>query len=428
MVSGYKKTEIGLIPEDWDVRLLGEISMPKARIGWQNLRKDEYLDSGFYMLITGTDFSNGRVDYSTCKYVSEERYDQDINIQVGNGDILITKDGTLGKVALVTGLKMPATLNAGVFVLNNLSSLVNNEFLYHYLSTNRLMKYAERTSTGGTIQHLNQSVLISFPVPIPPLDEQIRIAKALTDTDDLIIQEERLVTKYQAVKQGCLQHMFPRKGQTEPDMRLPGFAGAWEQRKVGDYYDFKNGLNKGKEYFGTGTPIVNFTDVFNNRGITSEMLKGKVNLEASEILNYEVKEGDIFFTRTSETIEEIGYPSVMLDSPKDTVFSGFVLRGRCNANEDPLDDLFKKYVFFTESFRNEMMHKSSITTRALTSGRSIKNMEFMFPANKEEQRQIASFLTNIDDLITLHQRKCEKYKMIKQGMMEDLLTGKVRLK
>ena len=90
-----------------------------------------------------------------------------------------------------------------------------------------------------------------------------------------------------------------------PNIRFKGFIDTWEQRKVGDYYEFKNGLNKGKEFFGTGTPIVNFTDVFLNRGLKPENLKGKVKLEPSEIKNFEVQKGDIFFTRTSEIIEEI---------------------------------------------------------------------------------------------------------------------------
>ena len=127
----------------------------------------------------------------------------------------------------------------------------------------------------------------------------------------------------------------------------------------------------GKEFFGYGTPIVNFTDVFNNRGLTSDILKGRVSLSKKEISSFEVKKGDIFFTRTSETLEEIGYPSVMLDESNDTVFSGFVLRGRA-INEDPLSDLFKKYVFFTNDFRKEMIRKSSMTTRALTSGTSCR--------------------------------------------------------
>ncbi len=202
-----------------------------------------------------------------------------------------------------------------------------------------------------------------------------------------------------------------------PEIRFNSYIDDWEQRKVGDFYDFKNGLNKGKEFFGSGTPIVNFTDVFHNRGIISRNLNGKVTLEPSEIKNYEVKKGDIFFTRTSETIEEIGYPSVMLDEPANTVFSGFVLRGRCILNEDPLDDLFKKYVFFTDSFRNEMLKKSSMTTRALTSGTAIKGMEFSYPSSKGEQHKIGEFITNLDNLITLYQRMYEKLVNVKQSML-----------
>ena len=195
---------------------------------------------------------------------------------------------------------------------------------------------------------------------------------------------------------------------------------SWEQRKVGDYYDFKNGLNKGKEFFGSGTPIINFTDVFHNRGIISQNLNGKVTLEPSEIKNYEVKKGDIFFTRTSETIEEIGYPSVMLDEPKNTVFSGFVLRARCVLSKDPLDNLLKKYVFFTYAFRNEMLKKSSMTTRALTSGTAIKGMVFFHPLSKDEQHKIGEFITNIDNLITLHQRKLDRLKNIKKSMLDKM--------
>ena len=205
-----------------------------------------------------------------------------------------------------------------------------------------------------------------------------------------------------------------------PAVRFKGFEDDWEQRKVGDYYEFKNGLNKGKEFFGEGTPIVNFTDVFHNRGISPEMLSGKVRLELSEIKNYEVKKGDIFFTRTSETIEEIGYPSVMLREPENTVFSGFVLRGRCFLKDDPLDNLFKKYIFFTDAFRTEMLRKSSMTTRALTSGTAIKNMEFLHPSSKEEQHKIGELLTNLDYLITLHQRKLEKLQLVKKSMLEKM--------
>ena len=210
----------------------------------------------------------------------------------------------------------------------------------------------------------------------------------------------------------------------KPKLRFQGYTDDWEQRKVGEYYEFKNGLNKGKEFFGKGTPIVNFTDVFNNRGIFSGNLKGKVQLTSKEIENFNVKKGDIFFTRTSETIAEIGYPSVMLDVPESTVFSGFVLRGRCFLEDDPLEDLFKKYVFFTEAFRAEMLKKSSMTTRALTSGTAIKGMEFSHPSNKEEQQKIGAYFSTLDHLITLHQRKCEETKKLKKYMLQKMFPKK----
>lgn len=206
---------------------------------------------------------------------------------------------------------------------------------------------------------------------------------------------------------------------TRPEIRFPGFTEDWEQRKVGEFYDFKNGLNKEKEFFGSGVPIVNFVDVFHNRGLTPEMLKGRVTLSEKEIKNFEVKQGDIFFTRTSETINEIGYPSVMLGAPTDTVFSGFVLRGRAR-NVDPMNNLFKRYVFFTESFRNEMVKKSSMTTRALTSGTAIKEMYVQYPTSKDEQHKIGAFLAQIDETITLKQRKLDLLKETKKGFLQKM--------
>ncbi|EOA3461440.1 restriction endonuclease subunit S [Enterococcus hirae] len=205
----------------------------------------------------------------------------------------------------------------------------------------------------------------------------------------------------------------------KPEIRFPGFTEDWEQRKVGEFYDFKNGLNKEKEFFGSGVPIVNFVDVFHNRGLTPEMLKGRVTLSEKEIKNFEVKQGDIFFTRTSETINEIGYPSVMLGAPTDTVFSGFVLRGRARS-VDPMNNLFKRYVFFTESFRNEMVKKSSMTTRALTSGTAIKEMYVQYPTSKDEQHKIGAFLAQIDETITLKQRKLDLLKETKKGFLQKM--------
>ena len=208
-----------------------------------------------------------------------------------------------------------------------------------------------------------------------------------------------------------------------PAIRFAGFTDPWEQRKLGDFYEFKNGLNKGKEFFGSGTPIVNYVDVYRNRSILSSMLQGRVALTQDEVARFEVRQGDIFFTRTSETIDEVGYSSVMLDQPKGAVFSGFVLRGRATS-EDPLDNLFKRYVFFTDEFRREMTSKSSMTTRALTTGGALCNMEFSFPSDGREQHLIGEIFQQIDNLITLHQRRCDATKQLKKYMLQNLFPRK----
>ena len=147
--------------EEWNNFTLSQIATMHARIGWQNLRKDEFLSKGDYYLITGTDFMDGAIDYHTCHYVEEDRYNQDKNIQLKEGSILITKDGTLGKVAYVEKIDKPATLNAGVFNVVCKGNDIDSRFLFQYLKSPRLMDYVNSTATGGTIKHLNQNILVN---------------------------------------------------------------------------------------------------------------------------------------------------------------------------------------------------------------------------------------------------------------------------
>ena len=180
-----------------------------ARIGWQNLRTSEFLDSGDYMLITGTDFNDGAIEYSNCHYVEKERYEQDKNIQIRNGSILITKDGTLGKVAYVQGLTMPATLNAGVFNVEIMDENITDEkYLYQYLKAPFLMDYVSKKATGGTIKHLNQSILVDFPVAMPKKEEQVEIGNYFQSLDHLITFHQRKIKKLQYAKKAFLTKMF----------------------------------------------------------------------------------------------------------------------------------------------------------------------------------------------------------------------------
>ena len=213
-----------------------------------------------------------------------------------------------------------------------------------------------------------------------------------------------------------------------PELRFPGFEGEWEEKKVGELLEFKNGLNKGKEYFGSGSSIVNFKDVFNNRSLNTNNLTGKVNVNSKELKNYSVEKGDVFFTRTSEEIDEIGYPSVILNDPENTVFSGFVLRGRPKSGIDLINNNFKRYVFFTNSFRKEMITKSSMTTRALTSGSAINKMKVIYPVSAKEQRKIGDFFSKLDRQIELEEQKLELLQQQKKGYMQKIFSQELRFK
>lgn len=193
---------------DWEQRKLVDIATMHARIGWQNLRTSEFLDDGDYYLITGTDFKDGRIDFSNCHYVAKERYDQDKNIQIHNGSILITKDGTLGKVAYISGLNKPATLNAGVFNVVIKANDVDEKYLYHYLAGPFLMDYVSKRATGGTIKHLNQNILVDFPVVLPSYDEQKKIGETLQDLDNLITLHQRKLNQLLTMKKFMLQNLF----------------------------------------------------------------------------------------------------------------------------------------------------------------------------------------------------------------------------
>lgn len=198
----------------------------------------------------------------------------------------------------------------------------------------------------------------------------------------------------------------------------------WDELPLGSLFNFKNGLNKAKEFFGHGTPIVNYMDVFNQSGLQSAVILGRVDVNRDELKAYEVRRGDVFFTRTSETVEEIGIASVMIGEVQDTVFSGFILRAR--PVDDSLDNEFKRYCFSAPYFRQQVTMRASYTTRALTNGRSLSAALIARPP-LPEQRAIAAALSDADALMAALEAMIAKKRDLKQAAMQRLLTGKTRL-
>lgn len=197
---------------EWETNRLGDAAVLKARIGWQGLTTDEYLETGDFYLVTGTDFRDGYVDWENCCFVDERRYRQDKYIQLRQRDVLVTKDGTLGKVALVSDLPGRATLNSGIFVIRPLEDSFVPEFLYFVLFSRVFEEFLDQLSAGSTITHLYQKDFVNFVFQAPPtLEEQIAIAAVLTDMDVELAALNAHHTKLRHLKNGMTQQLLTGK-------------------------------------------------------------------------------------------------------------------------------------------------------------------------------------------------------------------------
>lgn len=323
------------------------------------------------MLITGTDFIDGAVNFDTCHYVERERYEQDKHIQIRNGSILITKDGTLGKVAYIQGLTMPATLNAGVFNVEiKDENEVDNRYLFQYLKAPFLMDYVDKKATGGTIKHLNQNILVDFPVVLPHKAEQEKIGEYFLAIDHLI-------TLHQCKCQidGC-RFQSP-------------LAITWEQRKLGEIGSvsmcrriFKEQTSENGEipFYKIGT-FGGEADAFISRELFEEY-KAKYQYP---------KKGDILISASGS----IGRTVVFTGKNEYFQDSNIVWLN----HDKHLDNSFLKCFY-------------SIVKWAGIEGSTIKrlyndnilNTAITLPS-VEEQQKIGAYFENLDNLITLHQ--CE---------------------
>jgi type I restriction enzyme, S subunit len=198
--------------EGWVEKELGKVATLKARIGWQGLTTAEYKTTGDYVLITGTEFKNGFIDWDECCYVEYERYKQDRNIQVKEHDILVTKDGTIGKVALIKTVPNHATLNSGVFVIRPINESFYPDFFYYLLMSEVFLSFLSQLSAGSTINHLYQKDFVNFKFKTPmTIDEQKNIAASLFDMDSEIGQLETQLSKYKMLKTGMMQELLTGK-------------------------------------------------------------------------------------------------------------------------------------------------------------------------------------------------------------------------
>ncbi|MDQ7815975.1 MAG: restriction endonuclease subunit S [Melioribacteraceae bacterium] len=206
----YKQTKLGFIPKDWDTTINLKSTYIKGRIGWEGLKASEFIKEGSF-LVTGTDLLNGKIDWSTCYHISEFRFQEAPSIHLRNDDLVITKDGTIGKTAIVKNCPEKAILNSGLFVMRCKDYSYYNKFLYYILNTEIFYSHLRKTQGGSTINHLYQREFEKFEFPIPSKPEQEKIITTLENQERKIEQEENYLNKIKNIKTGLMQVLLTSK-------------------------------------------------------------------------------------------------------------------------------------------------------------------------------------------------------------------------
>ena len=203
----------------------------RARIGWQGLRSDEFKTEGPY-LVTGVDFHNGRVDWDDCYHVSVDRYEQDKGIQLRENDLLVTKDGTVGKTAFVVDCPEQATLNSHIFLVRSKDGSVEPEYLYYILNSYIFADFMKNILTGTTIKGLTQGNFYKFVFEAPDVPTQKKIVEVLESIDAVIDKTRDLIQKYTSLMKGVVQDILTESIKDENTVKMGTFANALGGKRI----------------------------------------------------------------------------------------------------------------------------------------------------------------------------------------------------
>lgn len=382
--------------DDWKQRKLGDKMYIKSRIGWQRLTKDEYLSSGEYYLITGTDIDEytHTIDLKHSYYVSKDRYDKDSNIQVHNGDIIVTKDGTIGKVAMVCNLDKPATLNSHLFVLRDMSGKIYNRFLLQFLTSDLFTRFVDATKTGSTLTGMPQKIFVKFQYMIPSFSEQKKVADMLDGIANIIALHQRKLTKLQLLKKSMLTKMFPKEGARVPEIRFQGFHGDWEQRRLGD---------ESVEIIAGGDAD---KSQLKSEGIYPVIANA---LTVNGIVGYY----DNYYRVSAPAVTVTGRGDIGHAQARKINFTPVVRLLSIKSYHD-VD-------FLSEAINRHHIILESTGVPQLTVPK-LADYKIYFPPTAGEERQLGEYFSELDRLIAFYQRKLSKLQKIKQAMLSKLFV------
>ena len=387
--EGYKQTEIGVIPEDWECKTLSNLFV----IGHGKDQKQIEDKSGKYPILA----TGGIIGY-TNSFLWDKP------------SALIGRKGTINKPQYIE--KPFWTIDTLFYtkIFDNVCS----KYVYYLFCT---IDWFSLNEASG-VPSLSSNNIEKVVCAIPTLKEQQRISEALSDVDGMIASLEKLIEKKKAIKQGAMQELLTGK------KRLPGFSGEWKDDVIGKMGDFYSGLSgKSKKDFDCGDACyITFLNVLLNVKIDTSML-ASVDVKENEPQNA-VQKGDLFFNTSSETPEEVGMCAVLDEDLKNTYLNSFCFGFRLK--DDTHNPLFLSYYLNSDIGRKIMSVLAQGATRYNLSKNGFAETIVQLPT-KEEQTDIASILSDMDNEIEALEQKLAKTRQLKQGMMQQLLTGKIRL-
>ena len=357
------------------------------------------------------------------------------------GDILIAMSGaTTGKIGIATNRK--AYINQRVGIIRS----VYNFFLKYHFQLLAFEEYIRLLSAGSAQSNISMKQIQDFIIPLPPKETQQRIAtyldKKCSKIEETIQNQQQVIEKLKAYKQSLITEAVTGKVKIENGKVFGEYESYkdsgveylgkipldWNIKRLRYIGKCQNGISKGGEFFGSGYPFVSYGDVYNNL-VLPETVSGLIESTHEEQENYSVKAGDIFFTRTSETIEEVGFTSVCLKTIENATFAGFVIRVRPFTDELIPD--YSKYYFSSDAHRRFFVKEMNLVTRASLSQDLLKRLPVLIPS-KEKQKEIADYLdkkcTVIDTAIEQKQKLIEKLTEYKKSLIYECVTGKKEIK
>jgi type I restriction enzyme S subunit len=418
MTYATKDSPVGSIPLEWNCDLLGKFVDVTKLAGFEYTLHFDYKKSGPIVAVRGVNIKKGGLDLTDVHTIPQKTSEQLPRSKLFKNDLVMSYVGTLGRVAIIPEDDR-YHLAPNVAKLSIKGGFFEPGFLLYYLNGPRGQRSIFEASASTTQAALSMRNLRSIFVTAPPINEQRLISESLSDIDNLIFGLEKLISKKRDLKQAAMQQLLT--GQT----RLPGFSGEWVSRSLGSLGMIYGGLvGKSKADFGHGSATyVPFVNVMANIRIDCGALE-PVNVASTENQN-RVFCGDLLFNGSSETPEEVALCALMTQTVEDLYLNSFCFGFRFKQGAEA-SGLFLTYLMRSQMGRELMKSLAQGSTRYNLSKSALLQATLVLP-NLEEQTAIATVLSDMDADLSAVEARLAKTRDLKQGMMQELLTGLTRL-